>query len=388
MSSTKKLLSVFLSVLMILSSVTVGLTALAADDIKIYDGLDENYQALATALQKSYVVDANNYVKVATRDYMATDNEDGDIRAASEAFYNIIDNSEKKRYGDAVKAVDTNLKAAMGSDYTTAMNKAIGNICGNGTISAYTSSLAYKFTVNQNINLILGEYSNASDVPDMAEEKAAVYTYTQTGSSSNYSTKPEKAAGNVSTAVFKDFAEMFSADVLSSGYDALPDGALENIETNGQKIIDAAGAVSDENIKKLLGNDVSIEAAQAYLDGILVFKTKEYVNAVDAIGIEIKILRILILLLLKGLRKSLMLQINFTTLMLRFKKRVLRIHMTIMINIIGFMQIHSTIIRHLNMQRLLNQLKSMQMMHMNLQRKSLPRLKCFLMLRQKNIRYL
>ena len=42
MSSTKKLLSVFLSVLMILSSVTVGLTALAADDIKIYDGLDEN----------------------------------------------------------------------------------------------------------------------------------------------------------------------------------------------------------------------------------------------------------------------------------------------------------------------------------------------------------
>ena len=287
MSSTKKLLSVFLSVLMILSSVTVGLTALAADDIKIYDGLDENYQALATALQKSYVVDANNYVKVATRDYMATDNEDGDIRAASEAFYNIIDNSEKKRYGDAVKAVDTNLKAAMGSDYTTAMNKAIGNICGNGTISAYTSSLAYKFTVNQNINLILGEYSNASDVPDMAEEKAAVYTYTQTGSSSNYSTKPEKAAGNVSTAVFKDFAEMFSADVLSSGYDALPDGALENIETNGQKIIDAAGAVSDENIKKLLGNDVSIEAAQAYLDGILVFKTKEYVNAVDAIGIEI-----------------------------------------------------------------------------------------------------
>ena len=98
--------------------------------------------------------------------------------------------------------------------------------------------------------------------------------------------------------------------------------------------------------------------------------------------------RILILLLLKGLRKSLMLQINFTTLMLRFKKRVLRIHMTIMINIIGFMQIHSTIIRHLNMQRLLNQLKSMQMMHMNLQRKSLPRLKCFLMLRQKNIRYL
>ena len=171
MSSTKKLLSVFLSVLMILSSVTVGLTALAADDIKIYDGLDENYQALATALQKSYVVDANNYVKVATRDYMATDNEDGDIRAASEAFYNIIDNSEKKRYGDAVKAVDTNLKAAMGSDYTTAMNKAIGNICGNGTISAYTSSLAYKFTVNQNINLILGEYSNASDVPDMAEKR-------------------------------------------------------------------------------------------------------------------------------------------------------------------------------------------------------------------------
>lgn len=287
MRITKKILSIFLSCLMVLSSITVGLTAFAADDIKTYDGLDENYQALATALQKSYVVDANNYKKVANRDYVADDNQDGDIKAASDAFYNIIDNSEKKRYGTEIKAVETTLKAAMGNDYTDGMSKAIGFICGNGSISAYTSSLAYKFTVNQNINLILEEYSSATDVPDMVKDKANVYIYTQTGSSSNYSTAVEKSNADVSTKVFKDFENMFSEEVLSSEYDALPDGAIENIEENGQKIIDAASVISDENISKLVGKDVSIEAAQAYLDGILLFKAKEYIKAIDAIKTEI-----------------------------------------------------------------------------------------------------
>ena len=281
MGITKKLLSAFLSILIVLSSVSVGLTAFAAT--KTYSKLDENHQALATALQKDYVVDINNYIKSANRNYVANDNENGDIAEASEAFYNIIDASEKKRYGTAVKAVETTLKSAMGSDYTAEMSKVIGFLCGNGSVSAYTSNYVYKFTVNQNINKILNEYENSSDVPEKAKDKATVYSYTQTGSSSSYKTIVKKELAAVSTSAFKNFEAMFNADVLSSDYDNLPDGKLESIEANGQSVIDEASVISDKNIKRLLGKDVSIEAAQAYLDGILLFKAKDYIKLIDKI---------------------------------------------------------------------------------------------------------
>ena len=281
MSITKKLLSAFLSILIVLSSVSVGLTAFAAT--KTYSKLDENHQALATALQKEYVADLNNYIKSANRNYVANDNENGDIAEASKAFYNIIDASEKKRYGTAVKAVETTLKSAMGSDYTAEMSKVIGFLCGNGSISAYTSNYVYKFTVNQNINKILNEYENSSDVPEKAKDKATVYFYTQTGSSSSYKTTVKKEFAAASTSAFKNFEAMFNADVLSSDYDKLPDGKLESIEANGQSVIDEASVISDKNIKRLLGKDVSIEAAQAYLDGILLFKAKDYIKLIDKI---------------------------------------------------------------------------------------------------------
>ena len=286
MSKTKRLLSVFLAVLMVLSSVTVGLTAFAADaEIKTYDGLDEDYQALATALQKSYVVDAKNYVKANTRVYVATDNESGDIKAAADAFYKIIDASNKaQRYGGAVSALETTLKNAMGKDYTTAMKTALGNICGNGSISSFTSNYVFKFTVNQNINTILTDYENAADVPDKAADKSTAYTYTQT-SATNFST--EMVNGEVDMSAFKNFAAMFSADVLKSDYDKLPEGALDKIDAEGQSVIDAAKVITAENIKKFFGDDVSIDAAQAYLDGILVYKSNEYVKAVDAIKTEL-----------------------------------------------------------------------------------------------------
>lgn len=288
MSVTKKLLSVFLSVLIMLSSVTVGLTTFAADATKIYSGLDENYQALATALQKSYVVDANNYQQInKKKDYVANDNEDGDIAAAAQAYYKIIDASDKKRYGTSIKAVETKLKSAMGSDYNSStMGKAIGYISGNGSISAYTSNGTFKFTVNQNINLILNEYESVSDIPDTAKDKATVYTYTQTGTSISYKTTLESVNADVSTAAFKDFAAMFNADIISSDYADLPDGMLENIDENGQNVINAAKTVSDKNIQKFLGNDVSIDKAQAYLDGILLYKAREYTNTINTIKSE------------------------------------------------------------------------------------------------------
>lgn len=281
MGITKKLLSTFLSSLIVLSSVSAGLTVFA--EAKAYNKLDENHQALATDLQKEYVVDSNNYIKAANREYVANDNENGDIAEASEAFFKIIDASEKKRYGTAVKAVETTLKSAMGSDYTAEMSKTIGFICGNGSVSAYTSNYTYKFTVNQNINNILKEYENSVDIPDNAEDKATVYSYTQTGSSSSYKTAVKKELATASTSAFKNFEAMFNADILSSDYDKLPDGMLESIDANGQSVIDEASVISSENIKRLLGKEVSIEAAQAYLDGILLFKAKEYTNLIAQI---------------------------------------------------------------------------------------------------------
>lgn len=219
MSKTKKLLSVFLSVLMVLSSVSVGFTAFAADSgkIKAYDGLDENYQALAAALQSSYVYekikdenksDITHYVKAATRNIVGYDNGTGDIAAASEAFYNIIDAAEKeRRYSDILKEIDaalSNKETGMGTDYKADMkNVAIGNICGNGSFTTITSNYTYKFTVNPDINALLKDYTNLADVPAKVADKATVYSYTQ---ANNVLSEIKKETGDATLAPFKDFA--------------------------------------------------------------------------------------------------------------------------------------------------------------------------------------
>ena len=288
MGKTKKMLSVFLALLMILSSVTVGLTAFAADAVKTYDGLDENHQALAAALQVDYVVDVNNYKKAANYNYIAFDNEQGDIAKAAAAFYKCIENTANGRYGEMVTAVENTLKAAMGKDYTTAMNKAIGFLCGYGSVSKYTGNSTIKLTVNENINKLLESCNILDDVPESIEDRAFLYTYVQTGSSSSYSTDIKQEQTAASLSVFNDFAKLYSADAMAKDVALLTEAELKDYDENGQTVIDESARVSEENIKKFLGESVTFEAAQTYLNSVLVFiANNEYAAEITAIGSEI-----------------------------------------------------------------------------------------------------
>ncbi|MDE5671697.1 MAG: hypothetical protein K2I14_09610, partial [Eubacterium sp.] len=290
MSRTKKMLSVFLSFLMVLSSITVGLTAFAADDIKTYDGLDENHQALAAALQVSYVVDLNNYKQNATRDYVAYDNKDGDIAKAAEAFYNCVASSadtaisESKRYSDIIKAIEATLKAAMEKDYTTNMNKVIGFLCGNGSVPSTSLNYPYKLTVVANMDEILSAYSKASDVPDTVADKATLYTYTQ---ASNVFKSFENQTVAAGMNLFKDFAKIYSSEAMAKNASSLTKTEIDNYVKNGQKILDDAKIISQETISNLLGDTVTFEAAQTYLNQVLVVKSNEYVEAITALGTEL-----------------------------------------------------------------------------------------------------
>ncbi len=289
MGKTKKLLSVFLAVLMVLSSITVGFTAFAADEIKTYDGLDENHQALAAALQNSYVVNADNYKKAASYNYVAYDNKDGDIAKAADALYKCLQSYDNDRHGVMVSNVETKLKAAMGKDYKTDMNKALGFLCGYGSVSKYSSNATNKLTVNTNIDMLLEEYKTFADVPKSIDDKAVLYTYIQTGSNSaGYSTTADVKVTAAAMTVFHDFAKYYSAEAQAKDINTLTKTELDNYNKNGQTVINDAKLISADNIKKFFGDSVTFETAQAYLDHVLVLIAQNgYVADIAAIGSEI-----------------------------------------------------------------------------------------------------
>ena len=77
MKTSKKLLSLLLAALMVLSSMSAGIYAYAQSQPKIYEGLDESYQALAQALVKDYVSKAA--YSEWERSVTVTDNENRDV---------------------------------------------------------------------------------------------------------------------------------------------------------------------------------------------------------------------------------------------------------------------------------------------------------------------
>ncbi len=133
MRLSKKLLSVLLALLIVLSSISAGLVAFAQENTETtaYEGLDANYRTLALALTKEYVTAAE--YETAERNVTVTDNEDGDIYAAAKAFFDIFASMDYKKSPSSDQSnlvnfannISETLKKEMGADYTAEMETVV-----------------------------------------------------------------------------------------------------------------------------------------------------------------------------------------------------------------------------------------------------------------------
>lgn len=294
MKTSKKLLSLFLAALMALSSVSAGIYAYAQSQPKIYDGLDESYQALAQALTKDYVSKAD--YSEGTCSVTVTDNESRDVYGVFKAFYDIFSqmdytSSPSKNQSNLVNfanSISQTLSNAMGNDYTDFMEKIVTKYCnGLGSSSNANSAGEYTVTVIFPPESYLLEYGKVSELPESIASSARFTYKVKTGGSwlfgYNYpcesiSENDEFTSDTQSTASLKYYDGIFSQKVLDTPYSDLDESVFADIEKNGQQAIDGVSGFSKTVYSHFF--NFELEKAQDYLDGLLLSLVQSYIDII------------------------------------------------------------------------------------------------------------
>ena len=290
MKTSKKLLSLLLAALMVLSSMSAGIYAYAQSQPKIYEGLDESYQALAQALVKDYVSKAA--YSEGERSVTVTDNENRDVYGVFKAFYDIFSqmdytSSPPKNQSNLVNfanSISETLSNAMGNDYTDFMEKIVTKYCnGLGSSSNANSSGEYTVTVLFTQETYLLEFDKVSDLPESIPSSARFTYKVKTGGSwlfgYNYpcesiSQNDSFTSDTESSANIKNYDAVFSQKVLDTPFEDLDKDVFTNIEKNGQSAIDGVSGFSKTVYSHFF--NFELEKAQNYLDGLLLSLIQDY----------------------------------------------------------------------------------------------------------------
>lgn len=298
MKLSKKLLSVFLALLIVLSSVSAGLTAFAqeSNEDRAYDGLDANYLSLAYALTKEYVTKAE--YTVGDRNVTVTDNESGDIYAAAKAFFDIFSSMDYQKNPATNQSnlvnfsntISETLKKEMGSDYTDEMVTVVTKyLNGLGSSANANKAAEYGITINYPADSYLCKYDSPADMPESIPSSARFsYTVTSKGliwvsyPCSEIKQNDEFTYDTESPKAIKSYSELFSKDILATAYDKLDSETANKIAQNGQAAIDGVSKLSETVYKHFF--DYEISKAQSYLDGLLKSLVKEYRDIVSKLN--------------------------------------------------------------------------------------------------------
>lgn len=286
---SKKLLSLFLAVLMALSSLSAAATAFADSQPKVYEGLDDKYQTLAQALTKDYVTQAK--YELSDRSVTVTDNESRDVYAAAKAFYDIFATMDytkdppqnQSNLVNFANDISNILKTAMGNDYTEAMENAVTKYFnGLGSSSNANSANDYVITINYPQDAYLNSYEKVSDLPESIASSAR-FTYTVKKSTflfwsyypcSSIIENDAFTSDTESTVKLKAYDKLFSQIVLDTPYDKLDKELFSEIEKNGQSAINGVSSFSEDVYNHFFS--FKIDDAQKYLDGLLLSLVQDY----------------------------------------------------------------------------------------------------------------
>ncbi len=274
----KRSLSFFLAFLMVLTSLTVGLTAFAADDGTASSGSsssqsetvkedssssassekttsakkttlpsasDADYKALASAMSSKYVQTLSNYA-VGSQFVIATDNAAGEIATAAAAYAKVFSEEALTMVYEVTnqymaERIASKLAKVMGDDYNSKIESVI-TVCfsGMGTAEAVNyNSGEFSFTVESPYMSELTSYSSVQDLPEEIT-KGSEMTYEIKGS--NY--------------VVQQRVYLASYSDLVPDIDAATTNALKYFDSTLLASIAGTGLskLSADQLKKLLNN--------------------------------------------------------------------------------------------------------------------------------------
>lgn len=276
MKVSKKALSVIMAILMIVTSLSVGFSALAADD---------PYQVLADALRNENVANAS----YGSSGYMTTVTDTtGDIEKAADAFWAVAqsvagvgnkgnDDSTSQPWSAAGTA--KKIKAELNNYMTTEdlstykVSAVIDKFVGGMTTNNYSpggswwsngtnpGDRTYGLVISRSLTNLLSAYDSVDDVPDSIN-LTVTYNWDH-GSASrkasgtlpgtsywSYLTGMSRVEGNADTttkAQLKAFGDHFSDSLLQTNFDKLTTDELVQLVKDNQAAVDACS---------LWGNDV------------------------------------------------------------------------------------------------------------------------------------
>lgn len=311
MKGKKRVLSAVLAATMLVTSLSAGLSALAAET-------NENpYQTLAEALKNETVAETSRY---STSGYVTTvDDPTGEIEAAADAFWAVAtkeasDNGmihmETDRWDDkglleydhsaagVAKLVKANLNAYLTAEemaqynVSAVIDKFVGGMTSNNRTSSKVDdekgpgNRTYQLVLHRDMTSQLLQYDTVADLPDTLngtvtytwyhwqgadeyeetgslwwkEQKGYWYNYLHWVGDESNSMKPvESDADSTAVDQLRAFAAYFTDDLLKTDLDAMEPEALAQLVEENQAAIDACSLWGNDKVMTHFFNKDAIQ---------------------------------------------------------------------------------------------------------------------------------
>lgn len=257
MKTSKRVLSVFMAMLMVIMSVSAGFVAFAAED---------PWDTLVNALKSENVMNAS----YGANGYMTTVSDPtGDVEKAADAFWEVAktiaeignngdDNgtNQPRSAAGVAKKIKTELQNRMGEEFAqynvnSVIDKFVGGMTSNNRGSSNPGNRDYGIVITKDIVDLLMAYDSVEDLPESINTTVTYKWSHGTNSSGfifktywNYLTGMEKTEGGANTdipAALKAFGAYFTDDLLKTDLVSMTSAELSELAKKNQAAIDALG---------------------------------------------------------------------------------------------------------------------------------------------------
>lgn len=263
MKTSKRVLSVFMAMLIVIMSVSAGFVAFAAED---------PWDTLVNALKSENVMNAS----YGADGYMTTVSDPtGDVEKAADAFWEVAktiaeignngdDNgtNQPRSAAGVAKKIKTELQNRMGEEFAqynvnSVIDKFVGGMDSNNR-GSNPGDRTYGIIITKDIASVLMSYDSVEDLPESINT-TVTYKWSHGVNSSgwifktywNYLTGMEKTEGGANTeipAALKAFGAYFTDDLLKTDLVSMTSAELAELAKKNQAAIDALGGLWGQDV--------------------------------------------------------------------------------------------------------------------------------------------
>lgn len=264
MKTSKRVLSVFMAMLIVIMSVSAGFVAFAAED---------PWDTLVNALKSENVMNAS----YGADGYMTTVSDPtGDVEKAADAFWEVAKTiAEIGNKGDdkgtnqprsaagVAKKIKTELQNRMGEEFAqynvnSVIDKFVGGMSDNNR-GSNPGNRDYGIVITKDIASVLMSYGSVEDLPESINT-TVTYKWSHGVADNgawflktywNYLTGMEKTEGGANTeipAALKAFGAYFTDDLLKTDLASMTSAELAELAKKNQAAIDALGGLWGQDV--------------------------------------------------------------------------------------------------------------------------------------------